>query len=176
MKDNLSSQFRARKRIPLKQAAPVYPSAELFHGSPHYFQPGDKIDPTPDRIHGGPDKAYASTKVKAAATFGMVTAKEPHKQTRQGELFTPVFSVEPNGEVGTSKYAGHATSETGFTVKGIANWSNTSNADAYDMTTPALLGNHGDPTYVERADAVHAKLAERKQDMNNPQQFGKETP
>ena len=167
---------RARKRIPLKQAAPVDPSAPLFHGSPHYFQPGDQVDPTPDHIHGGPDKAYASPDVKAAATFGMITAKEPNKQTRQGELFTPVFEVEANGEVGTSKYGGHATSETGFSVKGISNWSNTSNADAFDMTTPALLGNHGDPTYSERSDVVHAKLAERKQDLISPQQFGKETP
>ena len=73
---------------------------KLFHGTSHWFSPGDTVNPTPDYLYGGPKVAFASTSKEIAGNVarskgvGPVTATKP----RQGVLFSPVFEVSNIGE------------------------------------------------------------------------------
>jgi len=71
------------------------PDGPVYHGSGHGFAPGDKIDPTPDRIHlKGESAAFGVTNTSTAGYFGVERTAEPREG--QGRLFSSVYEVEPN--------------------------------------------------------------------------------
>lgn len=114
---NLSSQF----------------DGVLYHGTSHWFKPGETVDPTPDRVYGGEAKAFATTSKDTAGNFAHgTTVRGLKRKGGQGTLFAPIFEVEPSDDLQKSMPAPNDTAyhtRKGFKVKGLAGYRNTSDMD-----------------------------------------------
>lgn len=136
MSDRVLSQTQFQRDRQRQDALPRY-----FHGSTNVL--GTTLDPTPDRIYGGADKAYATGPdagrgYKTAADYAWMRAvpqriTEPH----QGQLFAPVHEVAPRSEVKNPSGAMNQVASTEpMDVKGIAGWVRTD-----DMGAQPSLGS-----------------------------------
>lgn len=97
----------------------------LFHGTTHWFQPGDVVNPTPHP--GGGSAAWGTTDMQTAATYSSL------KNAKQDQLalFSPIYEVEPTSDelVGTyqPKFLKVAPKRSvgdrhGMKVKGLAGY------------------------------------------------------
>lgn len=104
---------------------------QFFHGSSHWFKPGEQVDPTPDRIYGGHEKAFSTPNIKAAGNFAHGSVNRGGKDGRksqpvQGALFAPVYEVEPI-DPEPALLGGGVVSRKGLKIKGVAAYSRTDN-------------------------------------------------
>jgi hypothetical protein len=75
---------------------PLPEGAKAYHGSPHGFAPGDRVNPTPDTTHmGGESAAFGVTNTSTAGYFGLQGATPDAMREGQGRLFSSVYEVEP---------------------------------------------------------------------------------
>ena len=128
----------------------VQPSGPVYHGSPHGFAAGDKIEPKHDGVwlKSGEKAAFGTTMMEEAATYanGHVFAKEG-----QGRLFGSVYEVAPNSQYErhpmetSGNFFGSPAEENvmpidreGFTVQKHAAW-----------VYPSPKGKLGPPTIQE---------------------------
>ena len=105
---------------------------QFFHGSNHWFKPGEQVDPTPDRLYGGEDKAYASPRIEAAGNFAHGSVNRGGRDGRkskpvQGALFAPVYEVEPIEPRDSMTGSDSVVSHKGLKVKRLAAYSRTDN-------------------------------------------------
>lgn len=71
---------------------------QLFHGTTHWFQPGDIVKPGKDVFYPDDPGSYATNKLDTAKAFAFSrlrgdTFRNP-AENKQLELFAPVFPVE----------------------------------------------------------------------------------
>lgn len=86
------------------------PPGPVYHGSTHGFKEGDKINPTPDRIHmKGESAAFGVTNTSTAGYFSNERATSP-SPGEQGRLFSSVYEVGPN-----SRYEIHPSQQNDYT-------------------------------------------------------------
>ena len=85
------------------------PPGPVYHGSPHGFAPGDKIEPRQDRtwLKDGDRAAFGVTNTSTAGYFGVMAAAEPWEG--QGRLLSSVYEVEP-----ASQYELHPSAQKSY--------------------------------------------------------------
>lgn len=95
----------------------------LFHGTTHWFQPGDVVNPTPHP--GGGSAAWGTTDMETAATY----AKLKNAKQDQPALFSPIYEVETTSDELVDTYQPKVLKVTpkpsvgdryGMKVKGLA--------------------------------------------------------
>jgi hypothetical protein len=139
--DRVLSNIQFQRQRQKDDSLPRY-----FHGSTHIFGAGSTLDPTPDRIYGGEDKAYATGPdaprgYKSAADYAYMRAvpsriTEPH----QGQLFAAVHEVSPRSEVKNPSGAlNQIASAEPMDVHGVAGWVRTD-----DLGRELSLGDQHD--------------------------------
>ena len=95
----------------------------LFHGTAHWFRPGETVDPTVPATgiirHAA---AWGTAKMQVAATYGAHKAA----QALQRPLFSPVYEVEPKSDPDSlrthSKVQGSVGDPKGMRVKQLAGY------------------------------------------------------
>lgn len=115
----------------------------LFHGTTHWFSPGDTVEPT-DTLHTLRPSAYATPHPEVADQItGYRASKGKSRATPgQGQLFGPVYEVEHQSEPQTvrqhlglrependaeanskrGKASSSAIDQNGFTVKRLSHF------------------------------------------------------
>jgi hypothetical protein len=115
---------------------------KLYHGTSHWFKPGDTVEPRPDRHYGGPDKAYASGDRAVAGNFAHSSVVGPlmnsnlPKKGVQGALFAPVYEVSDHTGSATEPpvHGGKSVVSTkGFKVEKLAGFRRTDNMSAMEV-------------------------------------------
>lgn len=97
--------------------------SELFHGTAHWFSPGDTVNPTvPATGIAQHAAAWGTTKLSTAAAYSSVKGRSQPEQP----LFTPVYEVEPLSDPSSlrthSKVQGSVGDPKGMRVRQLAGY------------------------------------------------------
>ncbi len=115
---------------------------KLYHGTSHWFKPGDIVEPRPDRHYGGPDKAYAAGSKSVAGNFAHSATIGPLMDSAlpnngvQGALFAPVYEVSDHTGSATEPVVhggSSVTSTKGFKVEKLAGYRRTDNMNGMEV-------------------------------------------
>lgn len=107
---------------------------KIYHGSAHWFSPGDVVEPT-DSLHSVEPLAYASESTQTAGIMGTHRARAGQDRANPGQtsMFAPVYEVEhntsPQAGQRLRRRSGSAVDPAGFTVKRLAGLRSTLSQD-----------------------------------------------